>query len=337
MPAPLKPLLLPKWVHWTKTFQETALINRGTLDAVGYALPMVLLTRNAVERKEKMVDRTITIGSAFLLAPLHAYLFYRLFSRGLPSKHLMKLPFKALTSNRAFHAGLKELQKTLLQDSRGKLNWAIPKGLLGNNQAVTRIRHKLINNKTHMLLWDLMTEAMIFTNIGFINNWVSRKTTGKNRFVGEIGAASDAELDALHQARGNDEITKADEMKRHINNSIVAIVTPLVIALGLKRGLKNPKINHPFIKALRTVAHSFDYKKGIYLGMGSLVVVVGMQFLGYITAARSKYELMERTLQEAWANYLFFLGEPTWTFLLGRALFNREQRPLVHSIKSCVD
>ncbi|MEZ4573686.1 MAG: hypothetical protein R2857_01935 [Vampirovibrionales bacterium] len=56
MPSPLKPLLLPKWVHWTKAFQETALINRGTLDALGYATAHGYFYPQYLERKEKMVE-----------------------------------------------------------------------------------------------------------------------------------------------------------------------------------------------------------------------------------------------------------------------------------------
>ncbi|MEZ4573685.1 MAG: hypothetical protein R2857_01930 [Vampirovibrionales bacterium] len=224
----------------------------------------------------------------------------------------MKLPFKALTSNRAFHAGLKELQTTLLQDSQGKLNWAIPKGLLGNNQAVTRMRHKLINNKTHMLLWDLMTEGpdlyqhRLYQQLGQPQDHGQKPLRRRNRRAAsdEPSWMSCTRPVAMTKSQG-----RRNQPPHQHSIIAVAIVTLYVIALGLKNaGLKNPKINHPgSSRPYATVAHSFDYKKGIYLGHGvSGGGFVGMQMLGYITAARSKYELMERTLQEAWANYLFF-------------------------------
>lgn len=341
MPASLsssiKPLILPRWIHWTRRFQQNALINRGAMDGIGYALPMILLTRNAYERKEKILDRSITIGSAFVLAPLHAWAFYRLFARGLPSRHLMKLPFKTLTSNKAFRQGLFTLAKDMAEDNAGKVRWVIPPQLLKKPAVAEAVRKQLIHNKTHMLLWDLMVEGLIFTNIGFINNWFSKKMTGKNRFVGEIGTASEAELDKLHQSKGDEgRNTKHDNLIRLINTG-VAIATPIILALGLKKYLQNPTTKATLPKFMGKIAKGLDYENGIYLGIGSLVVVVGMQFLGYITAARSKYELAERTMQEAWANYLFFLGTPTWMFLLGRAWFPKNQRHLAHSVQATVN
>ena len=98
----LNPLIsLPLWVHRTRQFQETPLLNRGVLDAVGSS-PYVVLSRNRVERKERMLDRALVIGSAFFLAPLHGWLFLKLFSRNLPSQNLMRVSFTQLKNVTGF-------------------------------------------------------------------------------------------------------------------------------------------------------------------------------------------------------------------------------------------
>lgn len=330
-----QPVLLSPWVHWTKLFQERPLLNRAVLDTVGYAVPSILLTRNPIERKEQTLDRILVIGSAFFLAPLHAWLFLRLFSRKLPSEMLMRLSYKDLFNTKGFQAALPRLKQELLQDSLGKQVWAIPKRLLTDNAFANRIRQQVIQQKSHMLLWDLLTEALIFTNLRFVTNWFTRTLTGKNQFSGEYGVAEQEKLDKLHQKNKQGE--RFTEQQKQIFNTVLALLVPPLVALGLRRAMLQPQNQSFWAKGLRRIAGGFDYNKGIYLGMGALGVIIAMQLLGYAMAARDKYELREKMLVQNIGNFIFFFGNWTWMQLLGRTILGQSKLPAVRSVQEAMD
>lgn len=333
---------LPSVVHWTKLFQEMPLLNRAVLDTVGYAVPSILLTRNPIERKEQTLDRVLTIGSAFFLAPLHAWLFLKLFSRKfIPlgvtkgAQELMRLPYKALLNKEAFQKGLKELAHELQQDSRGASKWVIPEQLQKDKQFAEKIRKEVIQQKSHMLLWDMLTEALIFSNIRFVTNWFTRKNTGKNQFSGEYGAAEQAKLDKLHQENKKKE--RFSERFKQIFSNTLAIIIPPILAIGLGKAVANEANTALWARGLRKIASGFDYNKGIFLGMGAMGVITAMQFFGYAMAARDKYELKEKATVQTIGNYIFFFGNWTWMQLLGRTLANKKDFPALRSIKQAID
>jgi hypothetical protein len=63
---------------------------------------------------------------------------------------------------------------------------------------------------------------------------------------------------------------------------------------------------------MRKNLHWFDYNKGIFMGLGPMFVVVMMQFMGALMAARDKYERREIFIRENLMNYIFFFGNYTW-------------------------
>lgn len=80
------------------------------------------------------------------------------------------------------------------------------------------------------------------------------------------------------------------------------------------------------------MAHWFDYKLDklgwAWMSLPSLAIVVGMQFAGYLSSARSPRELRERFLREVQANGIFFLGEPVWLGLLANTVFRRAYKTM---------
>lgn len=325
---------LPPLAHWTKLFQERPLLNRAVLDTVGYAIPSILLTRNPIERKEQTLDRALVIGSAFFLAPLHALLFLKLFGRNLPSQKLMWMPFQNLTNATTFRQGLKALAHEALQDSRGKVAWKIPKTLLTNRAYAEKVRKQVIQNKAHMLMVDMLTEAMIFTNIRFVTNWFTKRMTGKHQFSGEYGAVDQQRLDQFHEHQAKQE--RFTEHQKQLFNNGLAIVLPAVTALGLRKAFLKPNAKGPWLSLMRKVASSFDYNKGVYMGMGAMGLITAMQLLGYAMAARDRYELREKMIVQNIGNYIFFFGNWTWMQLLSKAFVNQHKLPAVRSIQGAL-
>ncbi len=322
------------WVNAAATLQRYPFLNRGVLDVVGMCPPVIALARNKEERREKWIDRAIVIGAAFVFAPIHARLFLRGVSKrfGVP-KEFVTASSKCLKSTEVF--------KHALTSGQWQQWVKTPKRLATVKQAVTQtlnypatieaVRKKIVRAKAWMMIPDVALEALILGNAPFFTNFVTRKLTGKGQFTGEKGAVSDADWDALYQDK-----TKAQRQqkeKHHLFAMLAAAVAiPMLVGLGAKRALLQGARAKGFGKTIQKAAHWFDYKldkRGwAWMSLPSLAIVVGMQFAGYLSSARSPREFKERFLREAQVNTLFFLGEYAWLGLLAHTVFRRAYKKL---------
>ncbi len=107
-------------------------MNRGILDTLGAAVPYISLARNPQERREKIVDRSIIIGSAFVLAPLHAWFFMRAMAKTLRIQpELMRVSFSHLKNTETLKQGLASLRREIPKLRKKVL---VPRGMpLSNN------------------------------------------------------------------------------------------------------------------------------------------------------------------------------------------------------------
>ena len=103
----LQHLTLPWHAKGAVALQTYPMVNRGVLDITGAAGPMIALARNKTERKERILERSIVIGSVFGLAPLHAILFRSLESWRIKlPRSTMGISFRNLTSETDFKHSL---------------------------------------------------------------------------------------------------------------------------------------------------------------------------------------------------------------------------------------
>ncbi len=316
-------MIMPTSVALTQKLQEYSLVNRGVLDTLGAAVPMVMLARNEEERREKMLDRTIVIGSAFVLAPLHAWLIMR----GVARRHgiapaLMKLSYAELQSVEALKKGLHRLRSQ-------KIN--VP-GVPAIDEA---LRQTLVKAKTQMLVPDLIIECLIFASVGWITNFFTRTLTGKHQFTGEKSAVSEDALDELYE---NEAAFQQDERWRKLLTTGMALVAPIGLGWLLQKALLTPKkVLGILFQKIREKAHYFDYKDGIWMSMPTLGVVVCMQFLGQVMAARSERERRENLIREGMLNFVFFWGNALWMLLLSKMLFKPLKIPVETAIRKVID
>lgn len=94
----------------TDAFQDWAMINRVVLELTGVNVPKLALTRNDAEFKEVLFRQSVVLLAAFILAPLHAVAFSRLFSRNFEHA-LMKLSYRNLVSVDALKIGIQKLEQ----------------------------------------------------------------------------------------------------------------------------------------------------------------------------------------------------------------------------------
>ncbi len=327
---------LPVTVTLAKNLQDYSLVNRGVLDTLGAAVPMVALARNENERREKILDRSIVIGSAFLLAPVHAWLIMRAVAKRSNIAHqLMTLSYKDLQSVESLKLGIQKLTQTVippldLGKFHKKLN--LPRHI---NEA---LRKKLINAKTYMLIPDLITECLIFANLGWMTNFFTLKLTGKHQFTGEMSAVPEKALDDLYQ---EDSEFQNDEGSRKLLTVGAAFAVPIALGLFLRKAMmtvpKKTGVLGRLLRKLKENAFYFDYKKGVWMSLSTLGVVIAMQFLGQVLAARSERERRENLIREGMLNVVFFWGNALWMRLISKSIFKRLKIPVETSIQKVME
>lgn len=271
------------------------MINRVALELTGVNLPKLALTRNDAEFKETLFRQTVVLLAAFVLAPFHAKLFGRLFSRGFEHE-LMKLSYKDLGSSQALKKGIERL------------------ALEGNVKRDTlpvadeALRKKLVKAKTNHLMADLTTEALVFANLGWIKNAFSKLLTGKEEFTGEMGTVDAKQLDKLYERR-KEENKGLSKRTRHLISLGMATALPLAIGLGFRKSFMQIAKPSRIGNIIRRWAPSFDYKKGYLLGFGSLVLIGIMDDAGEFLSSRSPDELRESVLKRLPVTVSFLFGD----------------------------
>jgi len=291
--------------------QGNHLLNRGILDLFGACIPMIALTRNKTERREVTLERAMVLFSAFILAPLHAALFVWLSSRNVP-RQLMRLSLKELISIPALKTGVEGLKRDIPK-KMAKIQW-------GEHILDETLRKKLINAKTKMFIPDLILESLIFANMGWILNAFTKKKTGKDQFSGEMKAVDEKSLDELYK---KEHAKKENKLTKHIATLGLPFIVPIGLGLVLRNTVLKGDKAKGALKTLQNIAHRFDYRHGIWMGIGTLVVVVAMQYLGSLLAARSPRELKETFIRDGLTNFSFFLGEPLFMWLVTQGLFRK--------------
>ena len=303
--------------------QDHDLVSRGILDAAGTAGPVISLARTPQERREKIIDRTVVIGSAFVLAPFHAGAFMKAMAAAfnIPAD-FMKLSYKELTSTQALQKGLARLAQAR---KHAVIIPAIP---------LETLRQNVVRAKTHMFIPDLMMECLIFGGVGWITNIVSRLYTGKNRFSGELKTTSKRNLDALYEKEKG---YAKNERLRLIATLAMSFGLPLGIGLLLKKAMLAPNGASPVLNWARSKAHYFDYKDGYWMSLPSMGIVVAMQFAGHLLSARNPRELKENFLRETMMNAIFFWGNAAWMWAFSRLLFKPFGVPVETSVRKLME
>lgn len=272
--------------------QQHDLVSRGIIDALGTSVPVIGLARTPLERREKILDRIVVIGSLFLLAPAHAWVLMHAFA-----KHY-KLPVKLMrfSYNDVLSAGtLKKALNKLSQTDLKKL------GNLTTSKNIEALRQRIVKAKTNMFVPDLMLECFLLGGVGWITNLCSRYLTGRNRFTGELNETSKENLEALYQKEKKYQDT---ERYRMIATLCVSTGVPIILGTLLHKAVM-PKIpKTAFAKWFRPKAKMFDYVDGCWMSLTSLWTVCLVQLSGHLLSARNKRELRENFIREMMINYV---------------------------------
>lgn len=320
----------------TAAFENRVLLNKAVFDVTCSDIPYVIMANNKEERRERINRSVLSFGLVFasplLLLPLinrgavkHiAGLTNKLMSK---EHNIIKLSNKYLTDAEKTEEGLKELSKELGVDFNPVLERA--------ENSYDTLRKRIINAKNTVLGCDFLLITGTFGNIGFFNNWQTRKRTGQKGYSAEMGMANKD----IVENRAKDYEKSSKTRFRMFMGILAGIVGGVPFAI--KQGLSSSKSNK-FTKFVVKHCEKFDYTNAIFMKRLPLAIGLIGAHTGIVLASRNNTELKDNAIRSSIPLAIFFGGDILMTSALGRLsdavlktkIINREktQNKFLHKI-----
>lgn len=320
----------------TANVERNAMLNRSIID-LGGVFPWLLSCNNKEERRERAVSISMFFALAFLAPIITVPAANRLVMKHLTkltkslwsnNQKAIQLSNKYLTNKEATKEGLKALSQKAAASPleyawtklRGKkLNNKLDVNELlkacGNDYEV--LRKKLIISKNAVLCSDLLVTGFTLGSLGFVNNYMTKKKTGRAGFSAELEMADEKLI--AHRA----DSYERNKKKRFASLAGLVLSISTLIPLALKKGLtSNSKT--AFSTFIKKHAHYMDYEKGIFMSRLALLAGLIMNTGGLLLASRNKTELKDWTIRGAITNPVFFGGD----LVLASGLYNLSDKLL---------
>lgn len=296
----------------TAAFENNVLLNKAVFDVTCSDIPYVIMANNKEERRER-TNRSILSFSLVFASPL---VFLPLINRlainkvakltpKLMSKeyNIIKLSNKHLINAEKTKAGVEQLQEELKIDFKEVLD------KVGGDY--NKLRKKIINAKNMVLGCDLLLITGTFGNIGFFNNWQTRKKTGQKGYSAEMNMADKTIVEK-----------RAEKYDKSINTRFkifLGILSGIVLGvpLAIKHGLSSEN-NNTFCNFIKKYGEKFDYNNKIFMKRLPLAIGLIGAHTGIVLASRNNTELKDNAVRSSIPLALFFGGDIFMTSILGK-------------------
>lgn len=297
----------------TLALEENVLLNKAIFDLTSSDIPWVVMANNNEERRERINRSILSFGLIFvsplLFLPLAnrfamksiAKLTPELFSK---QYNAIRLSNKHLGSAEDTKKGLEELSKDLKID----FNPLVEK--VGKDY--DKLREKIIAAKNTVLAADIFFIAATIGNVGFFNNWQTRKKTGQKGYSAEMKMADKSIVEK-----------RAEKYEKSGNLRFAGFLGLLAgftagMPLAVRHGLLS-KNNSKFSNFMKKHAPKFDYTNAIYAKRVPLGASLLVAHMGIVMASRNETELKDNSIRSSSIWSLFFLGDLLMASILGRA------------------
>ncbi len=297
--------------------EKNAMLNRAIVEAGG-TVPWVLLSNNNEEKRERKLNLSLFFGFAFLAPVITVPLANRFIVKNLKlaktlfakNQKTIQLSNKYLVSAEKTKEGLEILAKRAETDPfeaiYSKLTGKKPDKTLNIKELLAAcnndyevLRKKLINAKNAVLCSDLFVTGATLGSLGFINNYITKKKTGRSGFSAELEMA-DGKI--ISQRADFYERTKKT---RFIGLAAIVCAVSTALPLMLKKGLTSQNISK-FNTFVKKHASKMDYTKGVYMSRWALAAGLVMNVSGLYIASRNKTELKDWTIRTGVTIPIFF-------------------------------
>lgn len=198
---------------------------------------------------------------------------------------LIELSNQYLIGAKETEKGIKELGVDVSQLLKKGLNYE-------------QIRKKLINAKNAVLSFDFLFTSGALGSIGFINNYLTKKKTGRDGFSAEFNMADKGIID-----RRAERYKKSEKYRKA--SFVTLLVLLAVVPLALKKGLSAQNVS----KFVRDWAPAFDYTDGIMMKRLPLFLATLTAYYGVSVASRNRTELKDNLIRAGVAQSVFYGGD----------------------------
>ena len=295
----------------TAFLDKNALANKGLFDLVGSDIPWIIMANNKEERRER-VRRNLLSFVLIFASPLLALPFANGFAMKSIAKLTDKFFSKQFNAIRLSNKDLMDADKTKLALEKLSKEFKIDKNKLLEKAdgSYDVLRKKIINAKNSVLALDFLLIMASFGNIGFINNYLTKKRTGQSGYSAEFNMA-DKEI-VEKRAEKNKKLNKI----KFLSYMALTMATVTGLPLAIRHGLLSKK-SGKVVDKIQKYAEKFDYTDLIFMKRLPLFIsMVGVQ-LGICAASRNKTELKDNAIRASMFTTIFFGGDLLMSSLLG--------------------
>lgn len=296
----------------TELLDRNVLLNKALFDVTGSDAPWVVMANNKEERRERLNRALLSFGLIFV-SPLVVLPFANRFAMKnitkLTSKlfsneyNAIRLSNKYLINKEETQKGLKELSEKMKIDFTPMIERA------GGD--CEKIRKKIITAKNTVLGCDFFLITGTFGNIGFFNNWQTRKKTGQKGYSAEMEMANKEVVEKRAEKYEKNQNIKLGAFWGILAGTIIGV--PLAVKHGLISA-KNNKMNN----FIRKYAEKFDYTDAIFMKRLPLAIGLGAAHLGINLASRNETETKDNAIRSSVSFAIFFGGDILFASLLGK-------------------
>lgn len=314
--------------------EKNALLSRGLICAANDVMWLIMANNND-ERKEKARRFTAALTLSYLTPIITLPLSNRLAMKSCAkltksfwsnNHKLIHISNKYLKNTASLKEGMEKLSHKYsyspFESLYYKLKGIKPKKEVlnfdeilekcgGKNEAgYEKLRKKLINTKSGILCSDFLFSTLTFGSIGFINNEITKRKTGKSGFSAEFNMADKSVVEKRARDYENSKLKRIGAFLA--GTLAVGIATPLLLKKGLSA---NPASK--FGKFIRNHAQKLDYEKGIYMSrLGMMLGVVLLGHTGALLATRNNSELKDNAIRFFSADAVILGGDIMLSTLL---------------------
>lgn len=322
----------------SSSVQQNAVLNRALIETGGI-VPWLIKTNNNEELKERIINLSIFFALAFFAPILNvpfanriAMKFCGLTDSIFDNNHkAIQLSNEYLTNKDKVIEGLKKYNTTSNAVNKKSLekfytspiekfynkikgrkennNINMKKLLEKCNNSPELLRKRLIKSKNWVLFSDLIISGITLGFLGFLNNYLTEKRTGKSGFSAELEMA-DSKIIEERSAQYK------KNKKRNINILLAEIaLLSGVVPLAINKGLSSNKVNRltKFVKAHPNLT---NYTKGIYMSRFTMLLTMIMNLSGLSLAARNNTEKKDLAIRNSIIIPVFLGGDLLTTSLI---------------------
>ena len=322
----------------SSSVQQNAVLNRALIETGGM-IPWLIQTNNKEERKERSINLGIFYILAFFAPILNVPLANRIAMKlcGLTDNlsdnnhKAIQLSNEYLTNKDRVIEGLEKYNNSstivnkkisekfytsplekfynILTGKKENNSINLKKLLEKCNNNPELLRKRLIKSKNWVLFSDLIISGITLGSLGFLNNYLTKKRTGKSGFSAELEMA-DSKI--IEQRADKYEKNK----KRNINILIAEIALVSTLApLAINKGLSSGKVNK-LTKFVKSHPNLTNYTKGIYMSRFTMLLTMIMNLSGLTLAARNNTERKDFAIRNSITLPVFLGGDLLTTSLI---------------------